>query len=234
MNERVAKILAESFTRILIPGIKVTIPLTLASFAVGFVIALFLALVQIAKVPVLSRIAKIYIWIFRGTPLLVQLFIIFFGLPSVGIMLDAFPAAVIAFGMNLGAYNAEVLRSAIQAVPVGQSEAAALIGLTYPQLMIHVVLPQAFPIAFPPLFNSLIGLVKDTSLASSITVIELFTTAQQIAARTFEPFALYCEAAVIYLMICTLLTWLQGWMEKKLVWKTPEEKMRSSSAERVR
>ncbi len=234
MNERVAKILAESFTRILIPGIKVTIPLTLASFAVGFVIALFLALVQIAKVPVLSRIAKIYIWIFRGTPLLVQLFIIYFGLPSVGIMLDAFPAAVIAFGMNLGAYNAEVLRSAIQAVPVGQSEAAALIGLTYPQLMIHVVLPQAFPIAFPPLFNSLIGLVKDTSLASSITVIELFTTAQQIAARTFEPFALYCEAAVIYLMICTLLTWLQGWMEKKLVWKTPEEKMRSSSAERVR
>ena len=234
MNERVAKILAESFTRILIPGIKVTIPLTLASFAVGFVIALFLALVQIAKVPVLSRIAKIYIWIFRGTPLLVQLFIIYFGLPSVGIMLDAFPAAVIAFGMNLGAYNAEVLRSAIQAVPVGQSEAAALIGLTYPQLMIHVVLPQAFPIAFPPLFNSLIGLVKDTSLSSSITVIELFTTAQQIAARTFEPFALYCEAAVIYLMICTLLTWLQGWMEKKLVWKTPEEKMRSSSAERVR
>ena len=234
MNERVAKILAESFTKILIPGIKVTIPLTLASFAVGFVIALFLALVQIAKVPVLSRIAKIYIWIFRGTPLLVQLFIIYFGLPSVGIMLDAFPAAVIAFGMNLGAYNAEVLRSAIQAVPVGQSEAAALIGLTYPQLMIHVVLPQAFPIAFPPLFNSLIGLVKDTSLASSITVIELFTTAQQIAARTFEPFALYCEAAVIYLMICTLLTWLQGWMEKKLVWKTPEEKMRSSSAERVR
>jgi len=153
MNERVAKILAESFTRILIPGIKVTIPLTLASFAVGFVIALFLALVQIAKVPVLSRIAKIYIWIFRGTPLLVQLFIIYFGLPSVGIMLDAFPAAVIAFGMNLGAYNAEVLRSAIQAVPVGQSEAAALIGLTYPQLMIHVVLPQAFPIAFTRYFS---------------------------------------------------------------------------------
>ena len=100
--------------------------------------------------------------------------------------------------------------------------------------MIHVVLPQAFPIAFPPLFNSLIGLVKDTSLASSITVIELFTAAQQIAARTFEPFALYCEAAVIYLIFCTVLTALQGWLEKKLVWKTPEEKMRSSSAERVR
>ena len=219
------QILLQSFTKILIPGIKVTIPLTLASFALGFAIALFLALVQVARVPVLSKFARIYIWIFRGTPLLVQLFIIFFGLPSVGIILDAFPSAVIAFGMNLGAYNAEVLRSAIQAVPVGQSEAAALIGMSYPQTMIHIVLPQAFPIAFPPRFNSLIGLVKDTSLASSITVIELFTTAQQIAARTFEPFALYCEAAVIYLMICTLLTWLQAWLEKKMVWRTPEDQL---------
>ncbi len=225
MSERLIGILIDAFPKILIPGIKITIPLTLASFAVGFVIALCLALIQISKVPVLSTIARLYIWIFRGTPLLVQLFIIFFGLPSMGIMLDAFPAAVIAFGMNLGAYNAEVLRSAIQAVPVGQSEAAALVGMTYPQQMIHVILPQAFPIAFPPLFNSLIGLVKDTSLASSITVIELFTTAQQIAARTFEPFALYCEAAVIYLIICTVLTWVQGWLEKKLVWKTPEEKL---------
>ena len=219
------QILLQSFTKILIPGIKVTIPLTLASFALGFAIALFLALVQVARVPVLSKFARIYIWIFRGTPLLVQLFIIFFGLPSVGIILDAFPSAVIAFGMNLGAYNAEVLRSAIQAVPVGQSEAAALIGMSYPQTMIHIVLPQAFPIAFPPLFNSLIGLVKDTSLASSRTVIELFTTAQQIAARTFEPFALYCEAAVIYLMICTLITWLQAWLEKKMVWRTPEDQL---------
>ena len=219
------QILLQSFTKILIPGIKVTIPLTLASFALGFAIALFLALVQVARVPVLSKFARIYIWIFRGTPLLVQLFIIFFGLPSVGIILDAFPSAVIAFGMNLGAYNAEVLRSAIQAVPVGQSEAAALIGMSYPQTMIHIVLPQAFPIAFPPLFNSLIGLVKDTSLASSITVIELFTTAQQIAARTFEPFALYCEASVIHLMICTLLTWLQAKQEKKMVWRTPEDQL---------
>ena len=225
MSERLAGLLADSFTKILIPGIRVTIPLTIASFALGLVIAMTLALVQVAKVPVLSRIARIYIWIFRGTPLLVQLFIIFFGLPSIGIMLDAFPAAVIAFGMNSGAYNAEVLRSAILAVPAGQSEAAALIGMTYPQTMFHIVLPQAFPIAFPSLFNSLIGLVKDTSLASSITVIELFTAAQQIAARTFEPFALYMEAAVIYLIFCTLLTWLQGVLEGKLVWKTPADKL---------
>ena len=108
-----------------------------------------------------------------------------------------------------------------QAVPAGQTEAAYMIGLNYPQTMFRIVMPQAFRIAFPPLFNSLIGLTKDTSLASSITVVELFTTAQQIAARTYEPFALYCEAAVIYLMICTVLTWIQHYFEKKLTWSKP-------------
>lgn len=214
MNDRIISILISSFTKILIPGIKVTIPLTLASFAFSFLLGMLLAIVQVANVSVLKQAARIYIWIFRGTPLIVQLFIIFFGLPRVGITLEAFPAAVIAFGMNLGAYNAEVFRSAIQAVPQGQAEAAQMIGLNYPQTLIRIILPQAFPIAFPSLFNNLISLLKDTSLASSITVIELFTTAQQIAARTYEPFALYCEAAVIYLVFSTALTWLQSWLEK--------------------
>jgi cystine transport system permease protein len=223
MSERLIEILVSSFTKILIPGIKVTIPLTLESFAFSFVLGLILAIVQVADIKILKQISKIYIWIFRGTPLIVQLFIIFFGLPSIGIVLDAFPAAVIAFGMNLGAYNAEVFRSAILAVPKGQTEAAYLIGLNYPQTLFRVILPQAFPIAFPSLFNNLISLLKDTSLASSITVVELFTTAQQIAARTYEPFALYCEAAVIYLIFSTVLTWLQSYLEKKLVWKTREK-----------
>ena len=224
MSERLIGILVSSFTKILIPGIKVTIPLTLLSFALSFVLGLFLALVQVADIKVVRQIARFYIWIFRGTPLIVQLFIIFFGLPSIGITLDAFPAAVLAFGMNLGAYNAEVFRSAILAIPKGQTEAAYLIGLNYPMTMIRVILPQSFPIAFPSLFNNLISLLKDTSLASSITVIELFTTAQQIAARTYEPFALYCEAAVIYLIFSTVLTWLQNWLEKKLVWKSSASK----------
>ncbi|MBD5454433.1 MAG: amino acid ABC transporter permease [Lachnospiraceae bacterium] len=219
MTDRLAEILISSFTKILIPGIKVTIPLTVCAFLLSVILALFLAIVQVANIKILKQISQIYIWIFRGTPLLVQLFIIFFGLPSFGIMLDAFPAAVLAFGLNLAAYNAEVIRSAILSVPAGQTEAAYLIGLSYPQLMVRVILPQALPTAFPPLFNNLISLLKDTSLASSITVIELFTTAQQIAARTFEPFALYCEAAVIYLIFCTALTWLQGYIEKRLVWQ---------------
>ncbi len=220
MSERLIGILADSFLKILIPGIKVTVPLTLLSFALSFVIGLLLALVQIAGLKVLSHIARFYIWIFRGTPLIVQLFIVFFGLPNIGITLDAFPAAVIAFGMNLGAYNAEVFRSAIMAVPKGQTEAAYMIGLDYSQAMTRIILPQSFPIAFPSLFNNLISLLKDTSLASSITVIELFTTTQQIAARTYEPFALYLEAAFIYLIFSTGLSYLQTWLEKKLVWES--------------
>ena len=220
MSDRLINILITSFSQILIPGLKVTVPLTLCSFALSLVIGLLLALVQIAKVPVLRQFSRFYIWVFRGTPLIVQLFIIFFGLPNIGIVLDAFPAAVIGFGMNLGAYNAEVFRSAISAVPVGQTEAAYMIGLSYRQTMTRVVLPQSFPIAFPNLFNNLISLLKDTSLAASITVVELFTVTQQIAARTYEPFALYIEAAVIYLAFSTALTFLQRYLEGKLVWKS--------------
>lgn len=220
MSERIIRILSQSFTQILIPGIKVTIPLTLISYAIGLCLALLLAIVQVANIKGLKQFAKIYIWIFRGTPLIVQLFIVFFGLPSLGIYLDAFPAAVLAFSLNLAAYNAEVFRSAILAVPQGQFEAGYMIGLSYPQILFRIVLPQAFKIAFPPLFNSLIGLVKDTSLASSITVVEMFTIAQRIAARTFEPFALYCEAALIYLIFCTLLTWLQGYLERTALWSS--------------
>lgn len=220
MSERLINILVSSFTKILIPGIKVTIPLTLVSFALSLILGLILALFQVANIKGLKQFSKIYIWIFRGTPLIVQLFIIFFGLPSIGIVLNAFPAAVIGFGLNLAAYNAEVFRSAIASVPIGQTEAAYMIGLKYPNIMSRIVLPQAFPIAFPNLFNNLISLLKDTSLAASITVIELFTTAQQIAARTYEPFALYLEAAFIYLIFSTLLTWLQSYLEKKLVWKS--------------
>lgn len=220
MSERLINILISSFSKILIPGIKVTIPLTLASFALSLIIGLLLALVQVANVKGLKQLAKFYIWVFRGTPLIVQLFIIFFGLPSVGITLRAFPAAVIGFGMNLGAYNAEVFRSAIMAIPKGQMEAAYMIGLSYPKAMSRVILPQSFPVAFPNLFNNLISLLKDTSLAASITVVELFTVTQQIAARTYEPFALYLEAAVVYLIFSTLLTWLQNYLEKKMVWKS--------------
>lgn len=216
MTDRVWGILVSSFVKILVPGIKVTIPLTITSFALSMVLGVLLAVAQNSKVKILDKIAQIYIWIFRGTPLIVQLFIIFFGLGSMGIIIPAFWAATLAFGLNLAAYNAETIRAAIEAIPKDQYEAASVSGLNYRQTMRHIILPQASRIAFPSLFNNLISLLKDTSLAASITVVDLFTAAQQIAARTYEPFALYCEAAFIYLIFCTFLTWVQKKIEKHL------------------
>ena len=221
--QRILELLINSFWKLLLPCLKVTIPLTMLSFFFGCLLALVLALVQVANIKVLKQLARFYVWFFRGTPLLVQMMIIFYGLPTFGIMLQPFPAAAIAFSLNVAAYNSEVIRSSIQAVPKGQTEAAYMVGLNYFQVMTRIVLPQAARIAFPPLFSSLIGLTKDTSLAYNVMVIEMFTVSRQIAARYYEPFWMYLEAAFIYLMICTILTRLQGYMEKKMEWKQPDE-----------
>ena len=145
-----------------------------------------------------------------------QLFVIFYGLPSLGILLDAFPSAVIVFSVNTGAYAAETIRAAIESVPRGQLEAGYCAGLTYAQTMRRIILPQAMRTAFAPLSNSLISLVKDTSLAANITILEMFMASQRIAARTYEPFALYCEVGLIYLLFCTVLTALQRRLETKM------------------
>lgn len=216
MNERVWLLMLDSFWQILLPGIRVTIPLTLISFILGLIIALLTAMVQIANIPGLKQIARIYVWIIRGTPLLVQLFVIFYGLPSVGIILDAFPSAIIVFSFNTGAYASETIRAAIEAVPAGQIEAGYCVGMNYLQIMARIVLPQAMRTAFPPLSNSLIGLVKDTSLAANITVAEMFLAGQRIAARSLEVMAIYCEVAFIYLLFCTVLTKLQSYCEKRM------------------
>ena len=207
MNERILRILIESFWQILLPGLTMTIPLTILSFTFGLILALIAALVQVAEIHVLKPIARFYIWVIRGTPLLVQLFVI---------ILDAFPSAVIVFSVNTGAYAAETIRAAIESVPRGQLEAGYCAGLTYAQTMRRIILPQAMRTAFAPLSNSLISLVKDTSLAANITILEMFMASQRIAARTYEPFALYCEVGLIYLLFCTVLTALQRRLEKKM------------------
>jgi len=177
LTNRTVSVLWEALPRILTAGLTMTIPLTLISFSLAMVIAVAVALVQYANVPVLRQIARFYIWVIRGTPLLVQLFIIFYGLPSLGIMLDAFPAAVIAFAFNEGAYCAETMRGALESVPQGQLEAGSCVGMTWWQIMRRIVLPQALRTAVPSLSNSLISMIKDTSLASNITVAELFMAA---------------------------------------------------------
>ena len=216
MDGRLWGVVVDSFDKLLIPGLTVTIPLTLISFVVGLALAIAVALVRVAKVPVIQRIAEFYVWVFRGTPLLVELFVIFFGLPSVGIVVPAFPSAIIAFSLNVGAYASETLRGAILAVPKGQIEAGLTTNLNYLTIMRLIVLPQAFKSAFPALFNTFISLVKDTSLAANITVAEMFMAAQRIVATTYEPLVLYCEVGLIYLAFCTVLTWLQGICERQL------------------
>ena len=164
----------------------------------------------------LKQIARFYIWVIRGTPLLVQLYLIFYGLPGVGIVLDPFPAAVIVFSINEGAYCAETMRAALESVPIGQLEAGYCVGMSYLQIMRRIVLPQAFRTAFPPLSKSLIAMVKDTSLAANITVMEMFMATQRIVARTYEPLALYAEVGLIYLLFSTVLTKIQRVGEKRL------------------
>lgn len=216
MSERLITIVIESFSKILIPGILVTIPLTAISFAIAMIIAVIVAMIQFANIPILKQICRFYIWIIRGTPLLVQLYVIFFGLPGIGIMIDPLPCAILVFSINEGAYCAETMRAALESVPRGQLEAGYCVGMTYLQIMWRIVLPQAFRTAFPPLTNSLISMVKDTSLAANITVAEMFMSTQRIVARTYEPLALYIEVALIYLMFCTVLTKLQSMGEKYL------------------
>ena len=216
MDERLFGILVDSFPKILMPGLTVTIPLTAIAFTFAMAIAVAAAMAQFARVPVATQLCRFYIWIFRGTPLLVQLFVVFFGLPKAGITIAPFPAAVLVFSLNEGAYCAETVRAALESVPSGQLEAGYCVGMSYLQTMRRIVLPQAMRTAFPPLSNSLIAMVKDTSLAANITVVEMFRTTQQINARVYEPLALYIEVGLIYLLFSTVLTWLQRAGEKKL------------------
>ena len=213
---RLWNIFIDSFPKMLLRALTGTIPLTVIAFALAMVIAVVVALVQFANVKVLKSFCRFYIWIFRGTPLLVQLYIVFFGLSKIGILLDPFPAAVIVFSLNEGAYCAETVRASLESVPEGQLEAGQCAGLSYLQTIFRIVLPQAMRTAFPSLFNSLISMVKDTSLASCITVPEMLQTTKQIVAVTYESLLLYAEVGLIYLIISTILTKLQSIGEKKL------------------
>ncbi|TFB65347.1 MULTISPECIES: amino acid ABC transporter permease [Cryobacterium] len=197
-------------------AVRGTIPLALTSFAIGLVLALVLALMRLSAKRVLSVIARGYISIVRGTPLLVQLFVIFYGLPSIGVTIEPWPSAVIAFSINVGGYAAEVIRAAILSVPKGQWEAAYMIGMSHSRALARIILPQAARVSVPPLSNTFISLVKDTSLASLILVTELFREAQQITAFSQKFMLLYLEAALIYWVICLVLSTGQGFLEKRL------------------
>lgn len=216
MDQSAWDLFLTSLWPILDGAIRGTIPLALSSFAIGLVLALALALMRLSRRRWLSAIARVYISIVRGTPLLVQLFVIFYGLPSVGIVIDPWPSAVVAFSLNVGGYAAEVIRAAILSVPKGQWEAAYMIGMSHGRALTRIILPQAARVSVPPLSNTFISLVKDTSLASLILVTELFRQAQEVAAFSQKFMLLYLEAALVYWAICLVLSSAQGILEKRL------------------
>ena len=210
------QLMIESLGPLLRAALVFTAPLTLLSFALGLSLGLVVALIRLFGPAPLVAVARFYVWVIRGTPLLVQLFLIFYGLPSVGIVLDAFVAALIGFTLNVGAYTSEIVRAVIASVPRGQWEASYSIGMSWGQAMRRTILPQAARTAVPPLSNTFISLVKDTSLAAAITVPELFQSAQRIVAVTYEPLILYVEAALIYLALSSVLSALQDRLEHRL------------------
>ena len=217
------QLMIDSFWPLLSAGLIFTVPLTLITFVLGILLGFLVALARLYGPVPLVALVRFYVWLVRGTPLLVQLFLIFYGLPSAGIVLDAFTAAVIGFTLNIGAYSSEIIRATLAAIPKGQWEAAYSIGMNWPQVMWRVILPQAARIAVPPLSNTFISLVKDTSLAAAVTVPELFQAAQRLASVTYEPLILYVETALIYLMFSSVLSTLQDRLERRLTHKETRE-----------
>ncbi|MFJ3031792.1 amino acid ABC transporter permease [Rothia terrae] len=206
----------ESLPQLLEAMVKVTLPLTLIAFVLSLLIGILATVMRTrSNVNPLNWISRFYVWVFRGTPLLVQLFLIFYGLPRLGITLDTWTAAIITLSLNTGAYVAETFRASVASIPRGQFEAARTLNFTKMQTLTKVVIPQAARIALPPLGNDLIDLVKGTALVSTISLVDLFQSGRQVAARTYEPLAMYLEVAFLYLIIVTILSWGQRYLEKR-------------------
>jgi cystine transport system permease protein len=201
---------------VLVQGAILTVKFAVLSMIFGLLAASVIAVMGISHNRVLNWIARVYVSLMRGTPLLVQIFVIYYGLPSLGISLDPTPAGVIALSANVAAYLSESMRGAILGIPSGQWLAAYSLGLSRRQTLRYVVAPQALRIAVPSLSNSLISLIKDTSLVSVITVTELLRSAQEVIASTYQPLPLYLAAAAIYWVLCQVLEWIQHWYEQRL------------------
>ncbi|MDD3224280.1 MAG: amino acid ABC transporter permease [Clostridium sp.] len=206
----------QSIFPILLRGSVLTLELTFLSVVFGSIIGIIFAIIKLSKNHVLSAIGNFYTWVFRGTPLLLQLFVFYYGFPAIGINLTAFQSAIIGLSLNAGAYMAEIIRSGILAVNKGQFEAAKALGFTYTETMKKIILPQAFRIIIPPVGNQFIGMIKDTSLVSALTLEELLRKAETIGSSTGNPWPPYIMAAVLYLLLTTVFTSIFSACEKKL------------------
>ena len=201
---------------VMVRGAVLTLKFAVASMALGLVVGLVIAIMRIGSNRLAAGLAQGYVSLMRGTPLLVQMFVVYYGLPDLGITLDPTTAGIFTLTLNAGAYLSESMRGAILGIGRGQWAAAHSLGLTHVQTLRYIVCPQALRLAVPSLGNTLISLIKDTSLVSVITVTELLRSTQEVIAATFQPLPLYLAAAAIYWVLSTLLTRLQGRVETRL------------------
>jgi cystine transport system permease protein len=208
--------LIERSLPLLVQGLLITLLLGLTSFALGAVVGLGLALARISTNAWLRMLAVGYVSVFRGTPMLVQILLIYFGLPQIGITLEPIPSAILALSLNAASYLSENFRSGILGVERGQREAASAIGMTYIQALRRIILPQALRIATPTVGNRFIALMKDTSLASVVTVVELTRVAERVGSATFRYIEMFVIVALVYWFINTVLSVGQETLERRM------------------
>jgi len=194
---------------------EVVLALSICAIVVSWVCGLVAALGNGSSIRWLRYLSDLYVWFIRGTPTLIQIFIVYFGLPQFGLRPSPFVAGVLALGFNGGAYVAEIVRSGLSAIPRGQTESAEALGMSRSLLMRRIILPQVFRIILPPLTNEAITMLKNTSLLSAITVIELTLYSQTIIATTFRPFEFYIATAFIYLAMTTAIAQIAAHFERK-------------------
>ncbi|MFC6616381.1 amino acid ABC transporter permease [Deinococcus radiophilus] len=209
------QLIAESMPYLL-EGARLTLIITAVSLLAGIIIGTLVALARLSGIAPLRWLATAYIELIRGTPLLVQIFLIYFGLPQItGINMEPLPAGLLAFSLNSGAYVAEIMRSGIQGVPRGQTEASLSLGFSPRDTMRYIVLPQAFRRVLPPLVNEALNLLKNTSLLSAIALVELTRAGQIVAARTYKPFEMYLAISIVYLAMTLVLSFVSNRIEQR-------------------
>jgi putative glutamine transport system permease protein len=202
---------------LLLSGLQVTVLLALASLALALVVGTLIGVLRVLPLPVIPALGTAWVEFFRNSPLLVQMFIWFYGLPQLGISLPPFLAAVVALGIYTSAFVAEVVRAGIQAISGGQVDASRSLGMTYLQTMRFVVLPQAFATTVPPLGNLAIALAKNTSIASTIAVADLLYQGEVLNAASFKTYEVFAAVAVLYLVLTIPLSIGVNFLERRLV-----------------
>lgn len=189
--------------------------LTLLTIVVSWAFGLAAALGQRSGYGAVRQLSAFYIWFIRGTPALIQIFIVYFGMPQLGVRLSPYTAGVLALAINSGAYVAEIIRAGLSAIPKGQMESSLALGFSQRETMRTIILPQVFRIILPAITNEALSTLKNTSLLSTITVVELTLYAQTLISATFRPFDFYIAVAIIYLLLTTILTQLAAFFERR-------------------